>query len=137
MIGFKSNIQTDTLENTNFRKVVYTTRNFQMVLMCIKAGEDIGEEIHFHNDQFFRFESGKGKCTIAGIEYEIKSGDVIIVPAGTKHNIVNTDSTLPLKLYTIYSPPHHLDGTIEATKVEAELSKEKFDGITSEKRTIL
>jgi len=132
MKGFKSNIEKDTLENTNFRKVLYTGKHLQLVLMSLKAGEDIGEETHQNVDQFFRFESGTGKCIIDGNEYKVKDGDVIIVPAGAKHNIINTDSTAELKIYTIYSPPNHEDGIIRATKEEAEKIPEKFNGKTTE-----
>ena len=103
MKGFNSNIEKDTLENTNFRKVLYSGKHLQLVLMSLKAGEDIGEEIHHDNDQFFRFESGTGKCVIDGNEYNIKNGDVIVIPAGAKHNIINTDATTCL-LYTSPSP---------------------------------
>lgn len=120
------------MENTNFRKVLYTGKHLQLVLMSLKAGEDIGEETHQNVDQFFRFESGIGKCIIDGNEYKVKDGDVIIVPAGAKHNIINTDSTAELKIYTIYSPPNHEDGIIRVTKEEAEKIPEKFNGKTTE-----
>ncbi len=132
MKGFKSNIEKDTLENTNFRKVLYTGKHLQLVLMSLKVGEDIGAEIHENNDQFFRFESGTGKVIIDGHEYEVKDGDVLVVPAGAKHNIINTDSTTELKMYTIYGPPNHQDKIIKATREEAESGEEKFDGKTSE-----
>jgi len=132
MKGFNSNIEKDTLENTNFRKVLYSGKHLQLVLMSLKAGEDIGEEIHHDNDQFFRFESGTGKCVIDGNEYNIKNGDVIVIPAGAKHNIINTDATTALKMYTIYAPPHHKDGIIRATKEDAENNALEFDGKTTE-----
>ena len=132
MKGFKSNIENDTLENNNFRKVLYTGKHLQLVLMSLKAGEDIGEETHQHIDQFFRFESGEGKCIIDGTEYSVKNGDVIVVPSGAKHNIINIDSKAELKMYTIYSPPNQKDDTIRATKEDAEKYKEEFDGKTSE-----
>ena len=132
MKGFQSNIEKDTLENYNFRKVVYTGKHLQLVLMTLKAGEDIGAEIHEHNDQFFRFESGVGKCIIDGHEHEVKAGDAVIVPAGAKHNIINTDIAIDLKMYTIYGPPNHQDKIVRATKKEAEEIKEIFDGKTSE-----
>ncbi|MFZ1856649.1 MAG: cupin domain-containing protein [Chitinophagaceae bacterium] len=132
MKGFKSNIENDTLDNTYFRKVVYTGKHLQLVLMSLKGGEDIGEETHKNTDQFFRFESGTGKCIIDETEYEVKDGDVIIVPAGAKHNVINTDSKAELKIYTLYSPPNHKDGTIRATKEDAEKKKEEFDGKTTE-----
>ena len=123
MKGFKSNIENDTLDNTNFRKVVYTGKHLQLVLMSLKGGEDIGEETHKNTDQFFRFESGTGKCIIDETEYEVKDGDVIIVPAGAKHNVINTDSKAELKIYTLYSPHNHKDGNISATKEDAEKKK--------------
>ncbi len=132
MKGFKSNIENDTLDNTNFRKVVYTGKHLQLVLMSLKGGEEIGEETHQNTDQFFRFESGTGKCIIDENEYLVKKGDVIVVPAGAKHNIINTDSKTELKIYTLYSPPNHKDGTIRATKEDAEKYKEEFDGKTTE-----
>jgi len=132
MKGFKSNIEKDTLENKNFRKVLYTGKHLQLVLMTLKPGEDIGAEIHPENDQFFRFESGRGKCIIDGNEYHIKNGDVILVPAGAKHNVINADPKHELKMYTIYGPPNHKDGTIRTTKEDAEKKEEEFDGKTSE-----
>lgn len=132
MKGFKSNIEKDTLGNSNFRKVLYTGRNLQLVLMSLKTGEDIGEEIHRDNDQFFRFESGNGKCIIDGNEYKVKDGDVIVIPAGAKHNIINVDSKKELKMYTIYAPPHHKDGIIRVTKEDAEKHDAPFDGKTTE-----
>ena len=132
MKGFKSNIEKDTLENNNFRKVLYTGKHLQLVLMSLKGGEDISEETHLNNDQFFRFEAGIGKCVIDGNEYKVKEGDVIVVPAGAKHNVINTDSTIALKMYTLYGPPNHRDGIIRATKEDAENNGEKFDGKASE-----
>lgn len=132
MKGYKTNIEKDTMENKNFRKVLYTARKLQLVLMSLKTGEEIGEETHKEADQFFRFESGSGKCIIDGHEYEIKGGDVVIVPAGAKHNIINTSRNEELKLYTIYAPPHHKDGIVRSTKQEAEEKKEEFDGKTTE-----
>jgi mannose-6-phosphate isomerase-like protein (cupin superfamily) len=132
MKGFKSNIENDTLKNTNFRDVIYTGKYLQLVLMSLKIGEDIGEEIHKNNDQFFRFEGGTGKCIIDGNEYPIKDGDAIIVPAGAKHNIINVDSKKALKMYTIYASPHHKDAIVRATKKDAETIEEEFDGKTTE-----
>ncbi len=131
MKGFKSNIEKDTLENENFRKVLYTGKHLQLVLMTLKEGEDIGSEVHPDNDQFFRFESGSGKCIIDGNEYKVKEGDAIVVPAGARHNIINKGAD-ELKMYTIYGPPNHQDGTIRNTKEDAEKMDEKFDGKTSE-----
>lgn len=132
MKGFKSNIEKDTMENNNFRKVLYTAKHMQLVLMSLNVGEEIGEETHHDNDQFFRFESGKGKCIIDGNEYDVKEGDAIVIPAGAKHNIINTDTSTALKMYTIYSPPHHKDGIIRVTKKDASSIPEKFEGKTTE-----
>lgn len=132
MKGFKENIEKATLDNHNFRKVLYTSRHCQLVLMSLKPNEEIGEETHPDNDQFFRIESGNGKCVIDGHEYEITGGDAIVVPAGAKHNISNMNSTAELKMYTIYSPAHHKDGIIRATKKEAEINGAAFDGVTTE-----
>lgn len=132
MKGFTTNIETDTLENANFRKVLYTAKNMQLVLMSLLPEQEIGMETHMENDQFFRFETGTGKCIIDGNEYEVKDGSAVIVPAGAKHNIVNTSTTEPLRFYTIYSPAHHKDGIVRQTKEEAEANDEEFDGTTSE-----
>jgi len=132
MKGFKITIEKATQENLYFRKVLYTSAHSQLVLMSLKPLEEIGEEIHAENDQFFRFESGCGKCIIDDHEYEVRDGDAVIVPAGAKHNVINTDRSKELKMYTIYSPAHHKDGTIRTTKKEAEENEEEFDGITTE-----
>ena len=132
MKGFKSNIEKETLENEDFRKVLYTGKHLQLVLMSLKVGEEIGAEIHANNDQFFRFESGVGKCVIDQTEYTVKDGDVIVIPAGAKHNVINTGKTGDLKMYTLYGPPNHQDGTIRITKAEAEKMDEEFDGKTTE-----
>ena len=132
MKGFKTDIENDTLGNNNFRKVLYSGSHLQLVLMSLNAGEEIGEEVHHDNDQFFRFESGNGKCIIDGNNYTVTNGDVIIIPAGAKHNIINTDSNAELKMYTIYAPPHHKDGIVRATKKDAENNEEEFDGKTTE-----
>jgi mannose-6-phosphate isomerase-like protein (cupin superfamily) len=100
--------------------------------MSLKVGEEIGEETHQNNDQFFRFESGSGKCIIDGTEYLVKNGDAIVVPSGAKHNVINIDSKTELKMYTIYGPPNHKYDTIRATKADAEKYEEEFDGKTSE-----
>jgi mannose-6-phosphate isomerase-like protein (cupin superfamily) len=131
MHGYEGDIEKLTLENNNFRKVLYTTKFSQLVLMSLKSQEEIGEEIH-DVDQFFRFEKGRGKAVLDGVSQEVKDGDTVIVPAGTKHNIINSSSTESLKLYTLYSPPHHRDGVVHATKQEAEADQEHFDGKTSE-----
>jgi mannose-6-phosphate isomerase-like protein (cupin superfamily) len=132
MKGFKSNIEKDTLKNKNFRKVLYTAKHLQLVLMTLQPGEDIGMEVHKENDQFFRFESGTGKCVIDSTSYRVKDGDAVIIPAGAKHNVINTSKEEPLKMYTIYAPPHHKDGIVRATKKEAEEIDEEFDGKTTE-----
>jgi mannose-6-phosphate isomerase-like protein (cupin superfamily) len=132
MKGFNSNIEKDTLENNNFRKVLYSGKHLQLVLMSLKPGEEIGEEIHQDTDQFFRFESGSGTCVIDGNEYKVKNGDVIIIPAKANHNIINADSTNELKMYTIYAPPHHKDGLVRVTKKDAVNNGVEFDGKTTE-----
>ncbi|OGZ79274.1 MAG: cupin [Candidatus Staskawiczbacteria bacterium RIFOXYD2_FULL_37_9] len=132
MKGFCSNIEKDTLENENFRKVVYTGKHSQLVLMSLAPKEEIGMEVHIENDQFFRFEKGQGKCIIDGNEYKVSDGFAIVVPAGAEHNVVNVSETEALKLYTIYSPPHHQDGVVRATRDEAMANGPEFDGKTTE-----
>lgn len=132
MKGFNTDIEKETLENDNFRKVLYTGKNSQLVLMSLRPKEDIGMEVHPENDQFFRFEKGEGKCIIDGNEYALADGVAVIVPAGAEHNIINTSETEDLKMYTIYSPAHHKDGIVRATKEEAEANDEEFDGVTTE-----
>jgi mannose-6-phosphate isomerase-like protein (cupin superfamily) len=132
MKGYIINIEKETLENENFRKVLYTGHHSQLVLMSLKPQEEIGMEVHPDNDQFFRFESGEGKVIIDGNEYEVRDGFAVVVPSGAHHNVINISTTEPLKLYTIYSPAHHKDGIIRATKEEAEANEAEFDGITTE-----
>ncbi|MBP9802461.1 cupin domain-containing protein [Patescibacteria group bacterium] len=132
MKGFYQNIESATLENTNFRKVLYSGKHSQLVLMSLKPLEEIGMETHSENDQFFRFEKGTGKCIIDGNEYELKDGVAVIVPAGAEHNIINTSETEDLKLYTIYSPAHHKDQIVRVTRQEAMDNEEDFDGQTTE-----
>lgn len=132
MKGFNINIEKEALANDNYRKVIYTSKHSQLVLMSLKPKEEIGMEIHPDNDQFFRFESGTGKCVINGNEYEVKDGSAIVVPAGVEHNVINISSETSLKLYTIYSPAHHKDGVVRATKAEAETDSPEFDGKTTE-----
>ena len=132
MKGYTTNIEKDTLENNNFRKVLYTSKHSQLVLMSLAPKEEIGMEVHEENDQFFRFEKGSGKCIIDGNEYELKDGVAVVVPAGAQHNIINTSDTEELKLYTIYSPAHHKDGVLRQTKAEAQANSPEFDGTTSE-----
>ncbi|MCX6760011.1 MAG: cupin domain-containing protein [Candidatus Nealsonbacteria bacterium] len=132
MKGFVNNIEKEALENTNFRKVLYTSKHSQLVLMFLKPNEEIGMEVHKDNDQFFRFEKGLGKCIIDGNVYEIKDGTAVVVPAGAEHNVINISGTDDLKLYTIYSPAHHKDGIVRATKAEAAANEAEFDGKTTE-----
>ena len=132
MKGFFANIEKETLDNTNFRKVLYTAKHCQLVLMNLKPGEEIGMEVHEENDQFFRFEAGVGKCIIDGNEYALKDGVSIIVPSGAQHNVINTSDTEELKMYTIYSPPHHKDGTLHPTGEAAMADDEEYDGVTTE-----
>jgi mannose-6-phosphate isomerase-like protein (cupin superfamily) len=132
MKGFHANIEKLTLGNTHFRQVLYTGKHSQLVLMSLKPKEEIGMEVHPDNDQFFRFESGQGKCIIDGNEYELTDGVAIVVPAGAKHNIINTSTSEDLKMYTLYSPAHHQDGVVRATKAEAEANSPEFDGKTTE-----
>ncbi len=132
MKGFTTDIESATKANINFRKVLYTAKYSQLVLMNLRPNEEIGMEVHPDNDQFFRFEMGQGKCIIDGNEYLIKDGDVVIVPAGAQHNIINVSGTQELKLYTLYSPAHHKDGIVRATKTEAEKDGPEFDGVTTE-----
>jgi mannose-6-phosphate isomerase-like protein (cupin superfamily) len=131
MNGYVINLESETKQNSNFRKVLYTAKFCQLVLMSLKPSEEIGEEVHTL-DQFFRFDSGEGKVVIDGNESNIKDGFGVIVPAGARHNVINTSTTEDLKLYTIYSPPNHKDGVLRATKAEAEASEEHFDGKTTE-----
>jgi len=132
MRGFFTNIEKDTLENNNYRRVLYTTKHSQLVLMSLESKEEIGMEVHPDNDQFFRIEKGKGRCIIDGNEYELTDGAAIVVPAGARHNVINISETEELKLYTIYSPAHHQDGIVRATKQEAEAQEAEFDGKTTE-----
>jgi mannose-6-phosphate isomerase-like protein (cupin superfamily) len=133
MKGYKANIEKETLKNKNFRKVLYTASHCQLVLMTLKPKEEIGAETHKGNDQFFRFEAGKGRVEIDGNKYTVKDGDAVIIPAGAKHNVINTSATDELKMYTIYSPPHHKDQIVRKTKAEAEANDQEFDGKTTEK----
>lgn len=132
MKGFSIDIEEATLENKNFRKVLYTSKHSQLVLMSLKPLEEIGMEVHEENDQFFRFERGLGLCIIDGNEYEVGDGFAVVVPAGAQHNIINISETEELKLYTIYSPAHHKDQIVRATKKEAEENEAEFDGVTTE-----
>lgn len=126
MIGYYGHIEELTQANTFFRQVLFTGPHSQLVLMTLQPSEEIGMEVHPDNDQFFRFESGQGKVIIAGTEYAVKDGDVAVVPAGQQHNVINISTINPLRLYTVYSPAHHPDGTIHKTKAEA-LAAEKHE----------
>ncbi|MEN9621883.1 MAG: hypothetical protein RLZZ67_317 [Candidatus Parcubacteria bacterium] len=131
--GYTHNIEKLTLENDRFREVLYTADSCQLVLMSLKPGEEIGNEVHEKGDQFFRFEKGQGKAILNNTEEIIlKDGTALIVPAGTWHNIINTSTTEALKMYTLYAPPHHRNGVIHDTKAVAEADNEEFDGTTSE-----
>ena len=132
MKGFATAIERQTLKNRDFRRVLYTGRHSQLVLMSLRPGEEIGMEVHRHIDQFFRFEKGQGKVFIDRKTYKVKDGDCAIVPAGAMHNVVNTSKKSELKLYTIYSPPEHVDKTVRRTKADALARPEEFDGKTTE-----
>jgi mannose-6-phosphate isomerase-like protein (cupin superfamily) len=134
--GYVVDIEKETKKNTDFRRVLYTGKYSQLVLMSIKPGEEIGEETHEDVDQFFRFEEGEGKVIIDGVEHRVKDGNGVIVPAGARHNVINTSKLANLKLYTIYSPPEHQDGVVRHTKKEAMASEEHFDGRTTEQRNV-
>jgi mannose-6-phosphate isomerase-like protein (cupin superfamily) len=132
MKGFVTTIEKDTQKNTDFRRVLYTGKHSQLVLMSLKPGEEIGAEVHTDVDQFFRFETGQGKVVIDGVEHIVKDGYAAIVPSGANHNVINTSKKAALKLYTIYSPPEHIDKTLRHTKEEAIAKPEEFDGKTTE-----
>jgi len=132
MKGFKTAIESDAIVNTDFRRVLYTSEYSQLVLMSLRPGEEIGLETHQANDQFFRVEKGRGKCVIDGNEYELRDGDAVVVPSGARHNVINISDSENLKLYTIYSPPHHKDGIVRSTKQEAEANEAEFEGNTTE-----
>ncbi len=130
--GFVADIEEETTKNTDFRRVLYTGKYSQLVLMCLKPGEEIGEETHDDVDQFFRFEEGKGVVVIDGVKHSVKDGSGVIVPSGAKHNVMNTSKTSNLKLYTIYSPPEHQDKVVRKTRQEALAKEEHFNGKTTE-----
>lgn len=131
MKGFVEDIEDLTEGNKDFRRVLYTGKHLQLVLMALQPGEDIGEEVHEDHDQFFRVEKGKGEVWIDGVRTKIKSDDAIIVPAGARHNVINTGEK-SLKLYTLYGPPDHKDGVVHKTKADAQAAEEHFDGTTTE-----
>lgn len=132
MKGFVTNIEQEALENEDFRRVLYTAKNCQLVLMSLPAGTDIGEEVHEEGDQFIRVEEGEGQSILDGVERDLSDGSVIIIPAGVRHNIKNTSTSDALKLYTLYAPPHHKDATVHHTKADAEKDTESFDGQTTD-----
>ncbi len=132
MKGYVTNIEKATIDNNNFRKVLYSAPHSQLVLMSLRPNEEIGMEVHQDNDQFFRIEKGQGKCIIDGNEYEITDGSAVVVPAGAQHNIINVSGSEELRLYTIYSPAHHKDGIVRVTKEEAVANEAEFDGKTTE-----
>ena len=132
MKGYKANIEKLTEENSNFRKVLYTGKHCQLVLMSLKPGEEIGLETHTGNDQFFRFESGNGQVIIDGNVYEVGAGDAVIVPQGAEHNVVNVSDAEELKMYPLYSPAHHKDGIVRETKEDAVANEAEFYGQTTE-----
>ena len=133
MKGYVSNIEKETVENENFRKVLYTAKHSQLVVMSLKPGEEIGEEVH-HLDQFLRIEEGEnGVAILDGAEHSVGKDFAIVVPAGTRHNVVNKSTDKPMKLYTVYSPPEHKDGVVHQTKNDAMMDKDDhFDGKTTE-----
>ena len=128
--GYKINIETETVGNGNYRRVLYTGEHSQLVLMTLQPGEEIGLEVHDDTDQFFRFESGQGKVVINETTHEVGDGDAVVVPSGAKHNVINISESETLNLYTVYSPAHHKDQTVHATK--AHEVEEEFDGVTTE-----
>jgi len=132
MKGYVTSIERETRKNADFRHVLYTGKNSQLVLMSLKPEEEIGEEVHEDRDQFFRFEAGEGKVVIDGVEHRVKDGNAVIVPAGARHNVINTSKRANLRLYTIYSPPEHKDGVVRHTRQEAIATEEHFDGKTTE-----
>jgi len=132
MKGYVTNIEKASLENEFFRQVLYTSTNVQLVVMSLNPGEDIGEEVH-QLEQFIRVEGGEGKSVIDGVEHQIQDGYALIIPVGVRHNIINTSTDKPMKLYTVYAPPNHRDAIIHKTKIEAEADgEEHFDGKTTE-----
>jgi mannose-6-phosphate isomerase-like protein (cupin superfamily) len=128
MKGYIDNIEKESLDNSNFRKVLYTDSKVQLVVMSLLPNGDIGEEVHEHLDQFIRVESGRGAAVLEGERFDISDGFAVVVPAGTKHNIINESSDSPMKLYTLYSPPQHAEGTVHKTKAEAQAAEEHYEG---------
>ena len=132
MKGFNTVLDKEALKNADFRRVLYTGKHSQLVLMCLQPGEEIGEEVHPHIDQFFRFEKGEGLVVIDGVKHAVKDGSGVIIPSGARHNVINTSKTAELKLYTIYSPPEHIDKTVRHTKADAVARPEEYDGKPTE-----
>ncbi|HYM38996.1 MAG TPA: cupin domain-containing protein [Thermoplasmata archaeon] len=130
--GFVAGIEEETRKNMDFRRVLYTAKHQQLVLMRLKPGEEIGEEVHEDVDQFFRFEAGTGVALIDGVRNPVKDGTAVIVPCGARHNVINTSKTADLKLYTIYAPPEHKDRVVRRTKQDAEAAPEEYDGRPTE-----
>jgi mannose-6-phosphate isomerase-like protein (cupin superfamily) len=130
--GYHIHIEQETKDNTHFRKVLYTGEEMQLVLMSLLPGEDIGQEIHEENDQFFHFDAGEGKVIINETEYLVSDGDAIVVPKGASHNVINISENVSLRFYTIYAPAHHKDGVVRETKADAAANEEEFDGVTTE-----
>lgn len=130
--GFVSNIEKDTIKNTDFRRVLYTGKFSQLVLMTLVPGEDIGAEVHDDVDQFFRFEKGEGMVVIDGVEHKVSDGMAVVVPSGAMHNVINTSKRSKLRLYTIYSPPEHQDKVVRPTKAQAMKQEEHYDGKPTE-----
>jgi mannose-6-phosphate isomerase-like protein (cupin superfamily) len=130
MKGYVVNIEKETEKNENFRRVLYTAKNSQLVLMSLKSGEEIGSEVH-DLDQFIRVEEGRGKAVLDGKEHELEDGFAVVIPAGTEHNVINTGNK-NMKIYTVYSPPEHKDGVVHKTKADAEADNEHFNGKTTE-----
>ena len=130
MKGFVQDIESLAVKNSDFRQVLYTAKHCQLVVMALKAKEEIGAEVH-KLDQFFRVEEGSGEAVLDGVSTPIRTGFAVVVPAGTKHNIINTGQ-VPLKLYTLYAPPNHRDGVVHQTRADADADNEHFDGKTTE-----
>ena len=131
MKGYITNIEEKAIANDYFREVLYTDERVQLVVMSLLPNEDIGEEVH-QLDQFIRIEKGEGKAVLDGVEHGVADGSAIVIPKGTRHNIINTSSTEPMKLYTLYAPPDHKNGLINKTKADALANDLPFDGVTSE-----
>ena len=128
MTGYVTNIESDTLENDDYRRVLFTGENIQLVLMTLQPGEEIGLEVHEEHDQFIRVETGSGRAILNGEKHKLEDGVAVVIPAGTEHNVINTSRNEPLKLYTLYSPPEHPDGTVHKTKAEADEYERQHHG---------